>query len=101
MLATRQRDQLTQQQNREHTASHDVPDDENLDESNEVHDTEGSVHRKTHSRVGLSQNGHLEASKKINMGSVLAQIAGTKLSRLLEPRRTSDAILPKEEFKNV
>jgi hypothetical protein len=78
-----------QKQARPHTASHDVADEENLDESNEVVDTEGSAKRKTSSRVGFNQNTQLEASKKINMGSVLASnVTGIKLSKLLVADRT-------------
>jgi hypothetical protein len=62
--------------NKTHQVSHDVaPDEENLDESNEVIDTDASAKKKTaSSRVGVTLASHLEASKKINMGSVLATL---------------------------
>jgi hypothetical protein len=47
--------------------SHDVPDEENLDESNEVIETETSI-KKRKQRASINLTGHLEASKKLSMG---------------------------------
>jgi hypothetical protein len=54
---------------RQHQVSHDVPDEENLDESNEVKETENSI-KKRKQRVSINLTGQLEASKKLSMGSV-------------------------------
>ena len=78
--------------NKTHQVSHDLaPDEENLDESNEVIDTDASSKKKTNSKIGITLASHLEASKKINMGSILTQLkpqmqqtsASSKLQKLL------------------
>lgn len=65
-------------------------------------DTEASERKKTHSRVGINLAGHLEASKRIKMGSVLSQpskpngsAVASRLSKLLlsgEHTRTSERL---------
>lgn len=54
---------------RNHQASHDVPDEENLDESNEVIETETSV-KKRQQRTSINLTGQLEASKKLAISAV-------------------------------
>lgn len=63
-----QRDKLMMGASRNHQVSHDVPDDENLDESNEVIETETSV-KKRQQRTSINLSGNLEASKKLTMSS--------------------------------